>query len=268
MQKLITFVCCPKPFNEHFEMIQNNEIQSWLRLPITRNIVMVGKDKGVKECAEKHGMIYEPDVKTNRWNTPLVDSIFALGRKHTPKNQLLCYINSDIILLDSFAESVMAWYKEYGDKVRDVLIVGKRWDWFHPTSIDFTDNDWQTQVIAKAKGDGRMHEHSGIDYFIHTRTTYPFIYPFAIGRYWWDWWLVGNCYRRDVMTVDLSPTAFVIHQNCPWYQQGKIVTNRRKMYQTKEVKRNHSFDKYGRSIKNGTKWISRFIQGRIQFQLK
>ena len=266
--KLITFVCCPKPFNKHFDMIQDNAIQSWMRLGITRNIVMVGTDDGVKEYAEKYNLIYEPDVTVNKWNTPLVNSIFELGRKHTPDNELLCYINSDIILLDGFAKSIIAWHNEFSEKVKDVLIVGRRWDWYNPKKVDFEDPNWQEVVTQQAKSDGRMHEHSGIDYFVHTKTTYPFIYPLAIGRYWWDWWLVGNCERRGVMTVDISPTAFIIHQNCPWFQQGKIVKNRQKMYQTEEVKRNHSFDKYGRSIKDGTKWISREIQGHIQFQPK
>lgn len=249
-------------------MIQNNAIQSWLRLGITRNIVVVGKDEGVKEYAAKCNLIYEPDVKINKWNTPLVNSIFELGRKHTPDDQLLCYINSDIILLDTFADTVMSWYNQFADTTKDVLIVGRRWDWNTPKEVDFSNPDWQTVVTEQAKGDGRMHEYSGIDYFVHTKTTYPFIFPLAIGRYWWDWWLVGNCERRGVMTIDISPTAFIIHQNCPWYQQGKVVRNRKQMYQTEEVKRNHSFDNYGKSIRDGTTWISQVVQGRIQFQPK
>jgi hypothetical protein len=207
-------------------------------------------------------------VKKNKWNTPLVNDIFKIGSDYTSDSDLVCYINSDIILLDSFTDSINAWSAEYGNDVTEVLIVGRRWDWFNPKKIDFTKENWQEILTEQAKSDGRMHEYSGIDYFVHTKTTYPFIYPFAIGRYFWDWWLVGNCFRRNVMTIDISQTAFVIHQNCPWYQQGKVVRNRRKMYQTQEVKRNHSFDKYGKSIRDGTRWSSCNNQGKIQFQLK
>jgi len=275
MQKKITFVCCPKPFNSDFSMIQNNAIQSWLRLDITRTVVVVGCDAGVKEYTEQLNdilqpqlrIIHHPDVKVNEWKTPLVNSIFEIGRKYTPDDELLCYINSDIILLDSFGKSVTAWYDQFSETTKDVLLVGKRWDWYNPKEINFDDPNWEHVVTEQAKSDGKMHEHSGIDYFAHTKTTYPFIYPLAIGRYFWDWWLVGNCFRRGVMTIDISETAFIIHQNSPWFQNGKIQTDRKKMYQTKEVKRNHSFDKYGRSIKDGTNWHSEFIGGSIQFKL-
>lgn len=266
--KKITFVCCPKPFNEHFSMIQDNAIQSWKRLTITRQIIVIGTDDGVEEYATSNGLVHYPSVKKNKWNTPLVDDIFAIGRDHTQKDDLVCYINSDIILLDSFSNTINAWCKRFGNVTKDVLIVGRRWDWFNPKKIDFTQDDWQRTVTQQAKQDGKMHEYSGIDYFVHTKTTYPFIYPFAIGRYFWDWWLVGNCYRRNIMTIDISSTAFVIHQNCPWYQQGKIVNDRKKMYQTQEVQRNHSFDRFGRNIKDGTRWMSLFNRRKIQFKLK
>jgi hypothetical protein len=252
---MITFVCCPKPFNEHFAMIQNNAIQSWKRLSITRNIVIVGTDEGSQEYAETNQLIYFPNVKKNKWHTPLVDSIFTIGKEHTQDGDLVCYINSDIILLESFSKTIRAWIQAYPHKT-EVLMVGLRWDWNNPSAIDFENENWENNVTELAKSDGRMHEHSGMDYFVHTKTTYPFIYPFAIGRYFWDWWLVGNCFRRGIMCIDISNTAFIIHQNCPWFQQGKIVTNRRQMYQTEEVIKNHSFDKFGRSIKDGTTYKS------------
>ena len=276
MEKKITFVCCPKPFNSDFSMIQHNAIQSWLKLEITRTVIVLGTDAGVKEyvldCNEeqksdKKQIIHHPDVKLNEWKTPLVNSIFEIGRHYTPDGELLCYINSDIILLESFSKTVVAWYDQFGTSTKNVLLVGKRWDWNNPKLIDFSLDNWEQTVVDTAKSDGRMHEHSGIDYFVHTKTTYPFIYPFGIGRYFWDWWLVGNCFRRNVMVIDITETAFVIHQNSPWFQGGKVVTDRKKMYQTPEVKRNHSFDKYGKSIKDGTNWHSVVMpDGTIQFK--
>jgi hypothetical protein len=252
----VTFVCCPKPFNKHFNDIQHNAIQSWKRLSVTRNVVVVGTDEGVEEYAKAHGCVYVPNVKINKWKTPLVNSIFEIGRQHTPENEMLCYINSDIILLDGFSDTVNAWAEQYHSTTKDVLIVGCRWNWHNPSAINFDDPNWKDITVAKAKADGKMHPQSGIDYFLHTKTTYPHIYPFAIGRYFWDWWLVGNCFKRNVMTIDTTATNFIIHQDSPWFQQGKVVRNRRKMYQTQEVKRNHSFDNYGKSIRDGTNWKS------------
>ena len=251
-------------------MIQHNAIQSWLRLPITRTVIITGtgSDPCVEKYAKNHSLKFVK-VQTNEWHTPLVSSIFEIGREHTPDNELLCYVNSDIILLTSFANTVEAWYSQHA-KVKDVLLVGRRWDWETPTAIDFNNPEWEMTTLARAKSDGRMHEYSGIDYFVHSKTAYPHIYPFAIGRYFWDWWLVGNCFRRnDVMTIDISETAFAIHQNSPWFQGGRVVTDRQKMYQTKEVKRNHSFDNYGKNIRDGTRWESYYnAVGGVVFKVK
>lgn len=268
---MFSIVCCPKPFNSDFSMIQSNAIQSWLRLPGLEKVIVVGDEQGTKDYVRSLNdsrVIFHPNVTRNEWNTPLVNSIFEIGWSYTTA-ELLCYVNADIILLDSFSQTLKAWMQcKQNPKSNSVLMVGLRWDWKQPEPVDFNRVDWQQHIVNKAKGNGEMHACSGMDYFVHTRSTFPVIFPFAIGRYFWDWWLVGNCFKRGIPTVDVSETVFAIHQDSPWFQNGKTVVNRRQMYQTEEVKRNHSFDNYGRHINNGTNQKSQWDGDRIVFVTK
>jgi hypothetical protein len=264
MSKPITFICCPKPFTSEFHEIQNNAIVSWTKLKSVNQIIICGNETGVKEYADQLlrnvnrrniEIIHIPNVPCNEYGTPLVDEIFKIGSSYCEK--YICYINSDIILLSDFDTTFQAYIASSNND--DCLIVGQRWDWFNPTSVNFNDANWEEGTKQKALSDGEMHAPSGIDYFLHTKTTYPFIYPFGIGKFWWDNWLMGNAYKREnVKTVDVTNTVFAIHQNSPWFQGNKALTQDKKQdfLKSAEVIKNHSFDNYGKVITNGTRYKS------------
>ena len=261
----ITFICCPKPFTSEFNDIQNNAIISWTLLRSVSQIIICGNETGVKEYADnllntvdrrKVEVIHIPNIPCNEFGTPLVDEIFKIGSKYCDK--YVCYINSDIILLSDF-DKTFEEYAKLNIDTNDCLIVGKRWDWNNPKKLDFNAENWQQIVKETALKDGEMHAPSGIDYFLHTKTTYPFIYPFGIGKFWWDNWLMGNAYRRsNVKTIDVTESVFAIHQNSPWFQGNKSLGNEKKQefLRSPEVIKNHSFDNYGRVITNGTRYKS------------
>lgn len=270
----ITFVCCPKPFTSEFYDIQDNAIMSWSKLKSTSKILICGDEIGVKEYAEnlinivnrrKIEIIHVGSVPCNDYGTPLVDGIFQIGSKYC--DTYTCYINSDIILLSDF-DKTFDEYVKVNANTKDCLIVGQRWDWNNPIKINFNDPEWESHIKQTALKDGELHAPSGIDYFLHTKTTYPFIHPFAIGKFWWDNWLMGNAYKRaNVKTVDVTETVFAIHQNSPWFQGNKALSydKKQEFIKSTEVVKNHSFDNYGRVITNGTRYKSVYKDGKISF---
>src|SRR6266436_4750093 len=90
---MITIFAMPKAFRGHIDVIQRNAIMSWTRLSIKPEIILLGTDEGTAEVAR------------NPEGTPLVSDLFAQGQR-CAANDLLCYVNADIILLDDFSAAV------------------------------------------------------------------------------------------------------------------------------------------------------------------
>lgn len=124
MTALLTIFSAPKPFNNaHISLIQRNAINSWKELGNDVEIALVGGEEGIKDVADELGIMHFAEVKTNHEGTPLISSIFNLGRS-LDQSPLLAFINADIILLSDF----LAAARLILEKVSKFLIVGQRWD--------------------------------------------------------------------------------------------------------------------------------------------
>lgn len=276
----LTFICCPKPFFPQFKDIQNNAIMSWTKLLCVDKIIICGDDEGVEDYATNliatnnnvpNKIEYIKKIEKNSYGTPLVNFLFKLGADKSISGRV-CYINADIILLKDFDETFQSFILQY-PKQKDFLLIGRRWDWHNPTPIDFNNSEWQTIVSEKAKKDGEWHAITGIDYFIHSKTTYPNIPPFALGRFIWDNWIVGNAQNnKNVMTVDLTNTVFCIHQDCPWFMNKNLVNtaDKKKALQGPEALINKKLggNIKGRNIKTGTNFKSTKNGNTIKFSKK
>ena len=64
-------------------------------------IILFGDDYGVKEISEELGLKHIPEIKKNEFGKPLLDSLFESAKKYA-KNNILCYISCDIVLLFIF----------------------------------------------------------------------------------------------------------------------------------------------------------------------
>ena len=139
----MTIFTIPKPFtNSHINIIQRNAIKSWTLLKPTCEIILLGDDDGVAEIAKEFNLKHIPNVKCNEFGTPLLNSAFELA-KQASKNDLLTYINSDIILLSNFINIV----KYLPDK--EFLITGARWDIDIKNLIDYNNLNWEEQLTKK-----------------------------------------------------------------------------------------------------------------------
>jgi hypothetical protein len=109
----------------------------------------------------------------------------------------------------------------------------------------------------------KLHGIDGIDYFVFPRNTFRFVYQFALGKFSWDQWLVGNAFRRGLLCIDATATVLALHLNAKWYFQGKPNGDWNAIFHSEEALINRDFDYYQRNIANGTTHFSKCINGKI-----
>jgi hypothetical protein len=204
---MFTIFTCPKPFRGHSNIIQRNAIRSWTLLRPKPQIILVGNDEGTVDICEEFGICHIPQVQRNEFETPVLNSIFSQAEK-AAKHQLMCYINADIILTAEFSAAA----QKITGKISRCLIVGQRWDVDVSEPVDFSDG-WEQNLKAAVKKNGRLHGHTGIDFFIFNKGLFGEVLPFALGRTMWDNWLIYKIRSQKIPVVDVTDATTVIHQN-------------------------------------------------------
>jgi hypothetical protein len=203
----LTLFATPKRFQGHIGIIQRNAITSWSRLNPRPEIILFGTDDGTAEIARELGLRHVPIVKTNQWGTPLVSDLF--GQAEAIGSGLsLGYVNSDILLFDDFPQAI----DRASASSNVFLMVGRRTDLDVTGPIDFQSN-WATQIRSQAARDGKLQIARSIDYFAFSRGLYPTMPALAIGRFWWDNWLLWKARSLHAKVIDASKAVTVIHQN-------------------------------------------------------
>jgi hypothetical protein len=205
---MITFFACPKPFQGHINIIQRNAIKSWSLLRPKPEIILVGMDSGVAEACEEFGLMHIAEIDRNEYGTPLVNSIFQVAQEKAAY-PIVCYINSDIILLSDFTQTVQT----VAAKIPKFLVLGQRTDIDIQEAWNFDATDWEADFKNLLLQRGTLHAPTGIDYFCFPRGMYTDIPPFAIGRLKWDNWLVWRARSQGFPIVDITETVSVAHQN-------------------------------------------------------
>ena len=117
---MISIFAVPKPFQGHTGIIQTNAILSWKKMD-NCEIILMGNDKGVRRFCIEHNFKHIPEIETNKYGTPLISSIFKTA-EYKAKHNTLAYVNSDIILFNSFKECIKSiTYEKY--LICDLLFV-------------------------------------------------------------------------------------------------------------------------------------------------
>jgi len=68
-------------------------------------------------------------------------------------------------------------------------------------------------VREEARTRGKLQIARNIDYFAFSRGLYPAMPPLAVGRFWWDNWLVWKVRSMGAPVVDASAVVTAVHQN-------------------------------------------------------
>ena len=205
---MVTFFSSPRPFKEaHTIIIQHNAIRSWLSLRPQPQILLMGDDEGVSEVAKEYSIDHVPDVELDQNKIPMRSSMCAIARQ-VAEYDMLCIINSDIIILDNFVRGLEAI-----DLDRFVA-AGRRYDLTVEREIEFANPSWRTLLSEDIAQNGALHGPSAIDYVVYPKDMMPMILPpFPMNMPGWDPWFLYEHKRNGIPVVDLSQLVRVVHQN-------------------------------------------------------
>lgn len=204
---MITIFAIPKAFKGHTAIIQRNAIQSWTKLNPPCEVILYGDDEGTAEAAAQYGTKHVPDIRRNEFGTPLLNTLFEKTQE-IAANDIICYVNGDIMLVDDFLRSV----RKVETAKKSFLLVGRRWNIDVEEPLVF-DGGWERRVRAQVRDRGVLYGIDGIDYFVFRKGTLGDLPPFAVGRPGWDGWMIYNALKRKIPVIDATKTITCIHQN-------------------------------------------------------
>src|SRR5262245_46924445 len=204
---MITIFAIPKAFLGHIKIIQRNAIQSWTLLKPRPRLILFGNDEGTKETAEELNIEHVPSVARSEYGTPIIQDVFKQARQlsNTP---LLCYINSDIILMNDFLDGV----KTVSESMKQFLLCGRRWNLDVVRPLDFSEG-WEEHLKQQIKISGTLEEAWAIDYFVYSSKIGNDMPPFIIGRGGWDNWFLYSVRAKGLPLIDATTSIQVVHQN-------------------------------------------------------
>jgi hypothetical protein len=217
----------PKPFAGHIGMIQRNAILSWTRLSPRPEIFLFGEEAGTAEIAAELRLAHLRDIQRNAFGTPLLSDLLQRAKEVT-RSRILCYVNCDIILLQGFVEAVAQIQKKFAQ----FLAVAHRWEieLTAPLAIEAGVPLQLGMLPAGAPG-----HHTAIDVFAFTREMYAEVPALALGRAWFDQWLIKDALMRRIPVVDVTRVARAIHQK---HDYAHIAGGQRGAYGGDEAQQN------------------------------
>lgn len=204
---LITFFSAPKPFSDpHIATIQRNAVKSWTLLPDVE-VILLGEEAGLAEAAKELGVKHVSNVARNESGTPLISSMFQLARENS-HGELLCIINTDMILMSDFVQAA-----KQTAKVKDkFVLLSQRWDLDVTQPIQFTEG-WEDRLSSTVHRQGQLHRPAGSDFFLFPKPCYTDVPDFTIGRAGWDNWMIYRARKENWCVIDGTPSMMIVHQN-------------------------------------------------------
>ena len=218
---MLTFFSTAKPFRGHSGIIQRNALQSWKLLHADVEVILFGNDDGAAEVCTELGLRHEPEMPRTRLGAPRANSIFARAQE-IARHDVFCYSNCDIVLTKDFCralERILPWQDAF-------LMVGCRWDTDITEPIDFSDPGWETRIVSVARTEGFRRFYYNIDYFAFKGSLYRNMPELAVGRAWWDHWMIGRALKQGAPVVDATEVVCAVHQNHDYsnHPQGLLGT--------------------------------------------
>jgi hypothetical protein len=123
----------------------------------------------------------------------LVSSLLEEAQKKA-SHPIVCYVSSDIVLPSNFCQTIVSAASLVG---KNFLIVGRRHD-------------------IQKDGSIKKHGLSALDYWAFKRGMIKDFPPFSMGRRSFDNFLLHECNREGVETIDASEVITIYHQ---WHEE-------------------------------------------------
>ncbi|HVM76063.1 MAG TPA: hypothetical protein VMT75_10500 [Candidatus Saccharimonadales bacterium] len=180
--------------------------------------------------AEELQLRHISDVTVNEFGAPLLDDLFGKAEA-VASHPHMCYVNADIILRDDFLRAMEIVLREMPKS----LAVSKRINVDICESLDFT-GDWEASVRRRVAETGADGHYTSIDIFTFPKGMYPKVPAFAIGRLWYDHWLIKAVRDQNLPVIDLSLVSPLLHQN---HDYNHVPGGADQVWRGKEAERNH-----------------------------
>ncbi len=205
---MLTIFACPKPFTDpHIAIIQRNAIRSWTLLEPRPEIILFGDEEGVREAAREFGAAHCTNAPRNPAGLPLLNGVFEQAQAQT-SSPLLAYVNADIILMSDFAAAV----REVGRMKRRFMLGARPWDVAITEALSF-EPGWEDRLRQIARESGRLRGMHACDFFVFRRGMWGEIPPLALGRPYFDNYLMHRCRRLGGCLIDATSGVMAIHQS-------------------------------------------------------
>lgn len=203
---MLTIFTVPKEFEGHVGIIQRNALESWARLPGNAEIVLCGDEAGVADAAAVIGAIHAPGIECNEFGTPRMDSVFEHALRAATR-QVLMYANADLIFLRDLPQAIARV------RLPRYLLAGRRHNMSIRRPLDFGRPGWEDALRDQASREGKLERPWGSDYFVFPADlSLGPLPPFAVGRPFWDNWLLFRARALGVPVIDATDSVTAIHQ--------------------------------------------------------
>ncbi len=203
---MLSIFSIPKAFKGHITVIQRNAIRSWTFLHPDIDIILCGDDEGTEAISKEYGLRWIPHIKRNNYGTPLLDSAFSQAAS-AAHHKLLCYVNSDIILLNDFIESIKRI------PFQNFLLTGRRWNIDITALMNFSKDNWERNLLKLVNSQGALDVPIAMDYFVFpTLSDLKNLPPFPVGRPLWDNFFIYKALKQNIPVIDATKSITAIHQ--------------------------------------------------------
>jgi hypothetical protein len=193
---VITLFSIPKPFAGPIDAIQTNAVCSWGALGPDVQVVLLGDEAGVAEAAAAAGVEHVRDIDRNEFGTPRLDDAFA-RIDEIARNELRCFVNGDIILLDDFLPAVRA-----ASAARETfLMIGVSRNLRVDRLLALDEVAEREALRRRAEAEGTSRGATAIDYFVFRAGLFDPMPAFVVWRA-----------RQRGIVVDASAAVLAVHQ--------------------------------------------------------
>lgn len=253
---MLTIFSTGKPFRGHAGMIQRNAIRSWVEMDPGVEVILFGDEDGAAEIATEFDFRNEREVERSETGTKYLRFLFARAQE-IASNDILCYVNCDIILLKSFWRAV----NQVAALQEPFLMVGRRTNTDVTEPVDFGQQDWEPQIEQLARSTGEVANEWCADFFVFRRGFYKDLPPLVNGRNYWDNWLIWKAQSSGAMVVDASEVMVAVHQNHDYgYHPGGATG----VMDDPQTRRNFEIGKKGRRLRTITEVSHKLTPAGIQ----
>lgn len=214
----LTVFAIPRAFERHIGIAQRNAIRSWKALQPSPRVILLGNDPGTAKTAKELGCDHIPDVAVNEFGTPLLKSIFAQAHAAVDGGTML-FVNSDIILTRDLSAAMALMPPD------NFLLAGRRTHLIVRDEMDLGRAEDDARLRRRVTVNGSLGGPTAIDYFVFPHGLFGDVPNFAIGRGWWDHWLITEAVRRGACVIDASPSVLAVHQDHGFLATEEAIRN-------------------------------------------